>query len=101
MPAATATPVFPISEQNDGFDFDPQMYYAQVLFITFFGTFLLLFYIIPFFPMMLAFFHNIAGAGNHGRFETLNRPLSINGSKAIVAGGDISSSKVADVQKSV
>ena len=36
MTASTATPVFPISEQNDGFDFDPQMYYAQVLFITFF-----------------------------------------------------------------
>lgn len=31
MKAATATPVFPISEQYDGFDFDPEMHYAQVL----------------------------------------------------------------------
>lgn len=73
MPAATATPVFPISEQYDGFDFDPQMYYSQVL----------------------------AEAGNHGRSETLKRPSSINGSKKIVGAGDISSSKVAEVQKSV
>ena len=36
MRASTTTPIFPISEQNDGFDFDPQMYYAQVPFITFF-----------------------------------------------------------------
>lgn len=31
MKAGTATPVFPISEQYDGFDFDPVMHYAQVL----------------------------------------------------------------------
>ena len=40
MTASTTTPVFPIFEQNDGFDFDPQMYYAQVLFIMFFMYFL-------------------------------------------------------------
>eukprot|EP00253_Pinus_taeda_P010643 PITA_10643 len=73
MPAATSTPVFPISEQYDAFDFDPQMHYSQVL----------------------------VEAGNHGRSETLKGPSCINGSKPIVGAGDISSSKVAEVQKSV
>lgn len=72
MPTATATPVFPISEQNDGFDFDPEMYYAQVL----------------------------AEAGNHGLSKPVKLPSSINVSNPIAAG-DIWSSKPADVEKSV
>lgn len=72
MRAATATPVFPISEQCDGFDFDPEMYYAQVL----------------------------AEAGTRGRSETVKPPLSSKVSNPIEAG-DMSNSKAGNVEKSV
>jgi len=71
MPAATATPVFPISEQYDGFDFNPEMYYAKVL----------------------------AEARSRGHSETVKRSSSINRSNLTLAG-KISSSKP-DVEKSV
>ena len=72
MPPATATPVFPISEQYDGFDFNPEMHYAQVL----------------------------VEARKHGRSEILKWPWSINGSNPIVVG-DISSSKHVGVEISM
>lgn len=72
MRAATATPVFPISEQCDGFDFDPEMYYAQVL----------------------------AEAGTRGRQEAVKPSLSSKVLNPVEAG-DILSSKAGDIEKSV